>query len=77
MKKRVLAILLVMSMVSVTACGAKKQDASKKSEDKVRVIKQADIEEDTEETDANEQSRRTGYNAGSRYCIDEYIYNTI
>lgn len=56
MKKRVLAILLVMSMVSVTACGAKKQDASKKSEDKVRVIKQADIEEDTEETDANEQS---------------------
>ena len=37
MKKRVLAILLVMSMVSVTACGAKKQDASKKSEDKVRV----------------------------------------
>ena len=43
MKKRVLAILLVISMVSVTACGAKKQDASTKSEDKDRVIKQADI----------------------------------
>ncbi len=76
MKKRVLAILLVLSMVSVTACGAKKQDASKKSEDKVRVIKQADIEEDTEETERMTK-RRTGYNAGSRYCIDEYIYNTI
>lgn len=56
MKKRVLAILLVMSMVSVTACGAKKQDTNKKSEEKVRVIKQADIEEATETVDESAQS---------------------
>ena len=68
MKKRVLAILLVMSMISVTACGAKKQDTNKKSEEKVRVIKQADIEEDTEETEANDQSEEQEVTqaAGSR-----------
>ena len=36
MKKRVLAIVLVISMVSVTACGAKKQDASKNQ--KIRFV---------------------------------------
>ena len=54
MRKRVLAICLILSMVCVTGCGAKKEEQKEASEGKVRVIKQADTEEDTAEADETE-----------------------
>lgn len=55
MKKRLVAICLILSMVCMTGCGAKKEEKKESSEGKVRVIKQADTEEDTAEADDTEE----------------------